>query len=127
MTRVFHEEARVRAVLLEYLSKPLAVSQQLSMCNQLHEEEARLARWFLMVNDRAEGKETLITQGRLGDLLGLQRTTIALAAGALQRQGCIDYARGKVRMIERERLTRKACRCYAVTRETLALTKDRRS
>ena len=52
-------------------------------------------------------------------MLGARRTTVALAAGMLQRAGFIEYSRGKVTIRSREDLETAACDCYAVTRRLL--------
>jgi CRP-like cAMP-binding protein len=90
---------------------------QLVACNRLHEVEERLARWLLMLQDRTAGDELLITQEFLAEMLGSRRTTVTLAAGALQRIGLIEYQRGRVHILDRERLESAACECYPVIRK----------
>src|SRR5690242_13923560 len=65
-------------------------------CHALH-AAARLARWLLLVQDRAGGPAALpLTQEFLALMLGLQRTTVTETASALQRAGLIAYRRGSV-------------------------------
>jgi hypothetical protein len=45
-------------------------------------------------------------------MLGSQRTTVTVIAGALQRSGLIEYSRGHVRILNREELESAACDCY---------------
>jgi CRP-like cAMP-binding protein len=90
---------------------------QLIACNRLHEVEERLARWILMLQDRTQEDELLITQEFLAEMLGSRRTTVTLAAGTLQRIGLIEYQRGRVHILDRERLESAACECYPVIRE----------
>jgi CRP-like cAMP-binding protein len=90
---------------------------QLVACNRLHEVEARLARWILMLQDRVQEDVLLITQEFLAEMLGSRRTTVTMAAGALQRIGMIEYQRGRVHILDRERLEGAACECYPVIRE----------
>ena len=90
---------------------------QLIACNRLHEVEERLARWLLMLQDRTQGDELLITQEFLAEMLGSRRTTVTLAAGALQRIGLIEYQRGRVHILDRDRLESAACECYPVIRK----------
>jgi CRP-like cAMP-binding protein len=87
---------------------------QLVACNRLHEVEARLARWLLMLQDRIQDDVLLITQEFLAEMLGSRRTTVTMAAGALQRIGLIEYQRGRVHILDRERLEGAACECYPV-------------
>jgi CRP-like cAMP-binding protein len=90
---------------------------QLVACNRLHEVEARLARWLLMLQDRIQDDVLLITQEFLAEMLGSRRTTVTMAAGALQRIGLIEYQRGHVHILDRERLESAACECYPVIRK----------
>jgi hypothetical protein len=50
-------------------------------------------------------------------MLGVQRTGVTAAAGALQRAGLIRYRRGKVTMIDRRGLLRRSCECYGVSKK----------
>ena len=90
---------------------------QLIACNRLHEVEERLARWLLMLQDRVQDDVLLITQEFLAEMLGSRRTTVTMAAGVLQRIGLIEYQRGRVHILDRERLEGAACECYPVIRK----------
>lgn len=90
---------------------------QLVACNRLHEVEKRLARRLLMLQDRVQEEVLLITQEFLAEMLGSRRTTVTLAAGALQRSGFIEYQRGRVHILDRNRLEMAACECYPVIQE----------
>jgi CRP-like cAMP-binding protein len=81
-------------------------------CNRLHSNDARLARWLLMNQDRV-GSAFTITQDFLGQLLGVRRSTVSASAGLLQRDGAIRYARGRVTIVDRELLEAISCECYA--------------
>jgi hypothetical protein len=45
-------------------------------------------------------------------MLGVERSTVSVAAGDLQRQGLIKYSRGQVSILEREGLESASCECY---------------
>jgi CRP-like cAMP-binding protein len=81
-------------------------------CNRLHSNDARLARWLLMNEDRV-GSAFTITQDFLGQLLGVRRSTVSVSAGLLQRDGAIRYTRGRVTIVDRELLETLSCECYA--------------
>jgi CRP-like cAMP-binding protein len=107
----------LRAAINRSIQTQALILGQLVACNRLHEVEERLARWLLMLQDRTQGDELLITQEFLAEMLGSRRTTVTLAAGALQRIGLIEYQRGHVRILDRERLESAACECYPVIRK----------
>jgi CRP-like cAMP-binding protein len=89
---------------------------QLAACNRLHETEQRLARWLLMLRDRVDSKTFYLTQEFLATMLGARRTTVTLAASALQRKGLIKYSRGRIQIVDQEGLERAACECYRTVR-----------
>jgi Mn-dependent DtxR family transcriptional regulator len=47
-------------------------------------------------------------------MLGVERSTVSLAAGDLQRQGLIKYSRGQVSILDREGLESASCECYEI-------------
>jgi CRP-like cAMP-binding protein len=91
------------------------VSQSV-LCNRMHEVDARLARWLLTSADRMESESLNLTQEFLAQMLGVQRSTVTVAAGDLQRAGMIGYSRGKIHIVDRANLARTACECYQIVR-----------
>ena len=92
----------------------MVLSAQSVLCNRLHEVEPRLARWLLTLADRVECEQIQVTQEYIAEMLGARRSTVTLAAGALQERGLISYSRGKVRILDRPRTIEAACECYAI-------------
>lgn len=96
----------------------IAQITQSVLCNRLHEVEARLARWLLTSADRSETESLRLTQEFLSQMLGVQRSTITVAAGELQRAGLIGYSRGHIQILDRPGLTNRACECYSIVNAT---------
>jgi CRP-like cAMP-binding protein len=90
---------------------------QTAACNRLHDIEQRLARWLLMTQDRVESPSLAITHDFLATMLGTDRPSVTVAAGALQKKGLIEYTRGAVKIVNRKKLEDSACECYAVIRQ----------
>ena len=88
------------------------------LCNRMHEVDARLARWLLTSADRMESESLNLTQEFLAQMLGVQRSTVTVAAGDLQRAGMIGYSRGKIHILDRVNLSRTACECYQIVSST---------
>jgi geranylgeranyl pyrophosphate synthase len=55
-------------------------------------------------------------QALAAELLGLRRATINEAAGPFQARGLIRFSRGKIRILDRQRLVAAACPCYVTDR-----------
>jgi CRP-like cAMP-binding protein len=117
LEREFENLSALRAGIQRSIQTQALILGQLVACNRLHEVEERLARWLLMLQDRTQGDELLITQEFLAEMLGSRRTTVTLAAGALQRIGLIEYQRGRVHILDREGLENAACECYPVIKK----------
>jgi CRP-like cAMP-binding protein len=95
------------------------------LCNRMHEVDARLARWLLTSADRMESETLHLTQEFLGQMLGVQRSTVTVAAGDLQRKGMIGYSRGRIHITDRVKLREVACECYGIVQAQYArLLKD---
>ena len=87
---------------------------QSAACTRHHSVGQRCARWLLMMHDRAEGDEYVLTQDMLAQMLGVRRASVTAAAAKLQKDGPIRYRRGAVTIIDRPALERAACECYGL-------------
>ena len=114
LQRAFNTSPEIRARLLEFVQQHALGVSQISGCNRLHESEQRLSRWLLMVQDRTQSDVLNITQEFLAQMLGAQRPTVTIVAGALQRSGLIEYERGRIRILDRASLEAASCDCYQV-------------
>jgi CRP-like cAMP-binding protein len=85
---------------------------QTAGCNRLHDIEQRLCRWLLLTQDRVGTGCLRITHDFLATMLGTDRPSVSLAAGALQKKRIIEYTRGSVRILNRKKLESTACECY---------------
>jgi CRP-like cAMP-binding protein len=92
---------------------------QIAACNRLHEVEERLARWILMSQDRIASARLPLTQEFLGQMLGVRRASVTVAAGILQKAGLISHTRGSVTILDRPRLEDAACDCYGIVQRQL--------
>ena len=106
--------SRIREVMLNYANALLAQSAQLAACHRYHTPKARLARLFLMIDDRVSTSEWRITQELLAQLLGTRRATVTQAANQLQDDGLIQTVRGRIRFLDRQGLEKESCSCYVI-------------
>jgi CRP-like cAMP-binding protein len=114
------ESPELRAACNAYAQAFLGEALQTVACNSVHMVEERCARWLLMSRDRGDGDTIAVTQGYLADMLGVCRSTVTLAAGALQRAGLIRYRRGAISVLNRRGLEAASCECYRVIRDQYA-------
>ena len=87
---------------------------QLAACNRLHPIDQRLARWMLMCQDRLDSDLLPMTHEFFAEMLGSGRPSVSVAAAVLQQAGAIQYARGTVKIVERDSLQAASCECYEV-------------
>jgi CRP-like cAMP-binding protein len=116
----FHAAANgsqgIRDLIVHYSGLLLAQVQQSVACNVLHTMEGRLCRWLLQAHDCMDGNDIPLTQEFLGQMLGVRRTTVTLAAQLLQSGGLIRYRRGHIQILNRSALAELSCECYAIVR-----------
>ena len=105
---------------LRYLQAQFIQSAQTAGCNAHHSVEQRLARWLLLCADRNEGRVIPLSQEFMADMIGARRTTVTIVAGHLQDKKLIQYARGKIHLLDIKGLEAVACECYGVVRDHLA-------
>lgn len=117
MQNEFSRSASVRGVFLRYTQALLTQISQTAVCNRLHHMEQRLCRWLLLCQDRTDSEDLRMTQEFISQMLGGRRESVTVAAGRLQDAGLIQYARGRVRILDRRGLEHAACECYAVVKD----------
>ena len=79
----------------------------------------QLCRWLLLSLDRLDTNRLVMTQELIANMLGVRREGVTEAAGKLQKAGVIEYRRGKITVLDRQRLEAMSCECYEVVkRET---------
>ena len=55
-----------------------------------------------------------MTQELIANMLGVRREGVTEGAIKLQQAGLIHYSRGRITVLDRERLEGRTCECYAV-------------
>lgn len=95
-----------------YADAMIAQMMQSVACNALHTIEQRCCRWLLAAHDRSGEDVVRLTQEALADMMGVQRTTVTAAAKVLQADGVLLTRRGRVEIVDRRKLERRACECY---------------
>jgi len=108
---VFHD------LLLRYMYALLRQFSQTCVCNHFHTIEARLCRWLAVMCERSGNRHLTLTQEFLAHMLGVQRTSVGMIATSLQASGVIRYSRGRVEIIDYDRLVASACECFQIVKK----------
>lgn len=116
---LYGHSAAFRTVVERYLHVLMTMMAQTAACNGAHDVTQRLAKWLLISHDASDGPEFALTQEYLAIMIGVQRPTVTLAAGELQRAGLMSYRRGKIRLHDRDAIAKRACECYDTVRNEM--------
>ena len=87
---------------------------QTAYANASFSLEARLARWILMVEDRLRQEVLPLTHEFVATMLGVRRPGVTAAMHVLEGNGMIKAMRGRVVVLDRERLEELADTSYWV-------------
>jgi len=90
---------------------------QTAACNRIHPIAQRLPRWLLLMQDRMQSQNLQLTHEFIATMLGTRRAGVTLAASKLQAAGIIRYSRGKVSILEQEKLEAASCECHRIVRD----------
>ena len=113
----FEHAGPVMHMLLRYTQALITQMAQTAVCNRHHSLDQQLCRWLLLSMDRLQGNELLMTQELIANMLGVRREGVTEAALKLQRNGLIQYARGRITILNRPALEKRTCECYAVVQK----------
>lgn len=108
------ETGPFRAAVGRYAQAHMLQLMQGTACNALHSLEQRCCRWLLQTHDRVDGDEFLLKHEFLSIMLGATRPRVTKVIGILQQRGLIASRYGRIRVIDRKKLERSSCECYAV-------------
>src|SRR5690242_10564642 len=115
----FHRNGEMQLLLLRYTQALLTQMAQTAVCNRHHSVDQQLCRWLLLSLDRLPSNRLEMTQALIANMLGVRREGVTEAAGKLQKLGVVRYTRGQITVLDRPKLERLCCECYAVVkRET---------
>jgi len=115
----FNRHGNLMQLLLRYTLSLITQMSQTAVCNRHHTIDQQLCRFLLLSFDRLPSRCLMMTQELIANMLGVRREGVTEAAGKLQRMGVIEYRRGHIKILDRAKLERLSCECYAVVkRET---------
>jgi CRP-like cAMP-binding protein len=98
------QSSTLQALLLRYIQSFLVQTAHSAVSNAHHRMEARLARWLLMCHDRLDGDDILITHEFMAMMIAAQRSGVTITLHFLEGAGMIRSMRGRVTILDREKL-----------------------
>jgi hypothetical protein len=104
----------LQQAVYQYTHALIGQIAQSAVCKQFHSVQARLARYLMMTGDCAGSGEIRLTHEFLASALGLQRSSVTIAAGALEKRKLIKCGRGKITILDRKNLSAACCECYQI-------------
>jgi CRP-like cAMP-binding protein len=113
----FVRHTEMLLLLLRYTQALITQMAQTAVCNRHHTVDQQLCRWLLLSLDRLPSNNLVMTQEWIANMLGVRRESVTEAAGKLQSVGVITYQRGRISVLDRERLEELSCECYAVVKQ----------
>src|ERR1700677_1223798 len=116
MKTEFDKAGAVLHLLLRYTQALITQMAQTAVCNRHHSLDQQLCRWLLLSLDRLQGPELVMTQELIANMLGVRREGVTEGALKLQKSGLIQYARGRITVLDRRGLESRTCECYAVVK-----------
>jgi CRP-like cAMP-binding protein len=112
-----HQNAHLQSLLLRYTQALITQMALTAVCNRHHSVAQQLCRRLLQSLDRLSSNRLSMTQELIANMLGVRREGVTAAAAKLQNLGIIRYSRGLVTVLDRARLERQSCECYAVVKK----------
>lgn len=112
----FNRHGEFLGLMLRYTQSLITQMAQTAVCNRHHTIDQQLCRWLLLSLDRLPNDELIMTQELIANMLGVRREGVTAAAGKLDEEGVIQYKRGHIRVLDRPKLERLSCECYAVVK-----------
>lgn len=113
----FHRHGDMQHLLLRYTQSLITQMSQTAVCNRHHTIDQQLCRWLLLSMDRLPDNHLTMTQELIANMLGVRREGVTEAAGKLQHLGVIHYQRGHITVLDRPKLEKLCCECYAVVKK----------
>jgi len=98
----------VLQMLLRYTQALIAQVAQTAACNRYHSIDQLLCRRLMLGLERLPSDALIMTQELLASLLGVRREGVTAAALKLQQAGVIRYSRGRIDVLDRQRLAQRS-------------------
>jgi CRP-like cAMP-binding protein len=104
----------LKALLLRWVQVLMIQTAQSALANGRYTIQERLARWLLMCHDRLDGDGLPLTHEFLSLMLGVRRSGVTEALHVLEGVKIVRTSRGRIHVLDREKLEEIAGDCYGL-------------
>jgi CRP-like cAMP-binding protein len=105
----------LKALLLRWVQVLMIQTAQSALANGRYTIQERLARWLLMCHDRLDGDDLPLTHEFLSLMLGVRRSGVTEALHVLEGVKIVRTSRGRIHILDREKLEEIAGDCYGLS------------
>jgi CRP-like cAMP-binding protein len=120
LAQLAEQSPEAMRTIIKHAQATIVQSAVTVACNTLHPTDRRLCRWLLMTADRLQSREVPLTQEHLAIMLGVQRTTVTAALAVLENEGRIRRRRGRIELLDIDRMKACACECHETVEASAA-------
>lgn len=113
----FNTDCSTRSFILKNIHRSCLQMGQIAACNRRHRIDQQLCRWALMFSGRSGGNEIRLTQEYIASTLGVRREGISQALRDLQAEQAVECRRGRIIVLDREKLRARSCECHGFNAE----------
>jgi CRP-like cAMP-binding protein len=117
LKKEFDRGSAMQRLMLRYMQALVTQMVQTAACNRHHSVEQQFCRWLLLSIDRLPTNELTMTEGLIANMLGVRHEGVTGVAAKLQAEGLIHYEGGRITMLDRPAVEKRACECYSVVRK----------
>lgn len=97
-----------------------AQAARTAVCVARHSSLERLSGWLLALADLSPDGRLSVTQRAVGRAVAMRRQGVNERIAVLVKQGAVTVGRGKLVVLDRQKLLAATCECYAATRAAKA-------
>lgn len=110
---VFERSPTFRRAVQRHVGNILVQVGRSAACNRFHSQRQRVARWLLVLTERADRASVEITHELLAEILGGPRHAISQVIAEFRAKGLVQQVRGSIAVLDATALGRVACDCSA--------------
>jgi CRP-like cAMP-binding protein len=119
LRKEFDQGCQLQDLLLRYTHSLFTQVCQSALCYRFHKIKDRLCRWLLIIRDRVHADNFQLTQEFISEMLAVPRSSLTVAALHLQDAGIIHYRRGKITILNHQKLEANSCGCYQIMKREI--------